>query len=101
MSKIGRNEPCWCGSGIKYKKCHLNREKQQMVNPWEVEKAMRKSFSTKDCLVPNSCKTECSGGIIQAHTVAKTWLKKIAKDSHVYGFKTSLQTLINNKGLIS
>lgn len=18
-----RNEPCWCGSGIKYKKCHL------------------------------------------------------------------------------
>ncbi|MDO5135566.1 MAG: methionyl aminopeptidase [Eubacteriales bacterium] len=21
-SKIGRNEPCWCGSGKKYKKCH-------------------------------------------------------------------------------
>ena len=21
-SKIGRNDPCWCGSGIKYKKCH-------------------------------------------------------------------------------
>ena len=20
--KIGRNDPCWCGSGIKYKKCH-------------------------------------------------------------------------------
>jgi hypothetical protein len=19
----GRNEPCWCGSGKKYKKCHL------------------------------------------------------------------------------
>jgi uncharacterized protein YecA (UPF0149 family) len=19
----GRNEPCWCGSGMKYKKCHL------------------------------------------------------------------------------
>jgi uncharacterized protein YecA (UPF0149 family) len=18
----GRNEPCWCGSGVKYKKCH-------------------------------------------------------------------------------
>lgn len=24
--KIGRNDPCWCGSGKKYKKCHLNRE---------------------------------------------------------------------------
>ena len=20
--KIGRNEPCWCGSGKKYKLCH-------------------------------------------------------------------------------
>jgi hypothetical protein len=20
--KIGRNEPCWCGSGLKYKRCH-------------------------------------------------------------------------------
>ncbi len=20
--KVGRNEPCWCGSGLKYKKCH-------------------------------------------------------------------------------
>lgn len=23
---IGRNAPCWCGSGVKYKKCHLGRE---------------------------------------------------------------------------
>ena len=22
LSKIGRNDPCWCGSGKKYKKCH-------------------------------------------------------------------------------
>ena len=21
-SKPGRNDPCWCGSGVKYKKCH-------------------------------------------------------------------------------
>jgi len=21
--KIGRNDPCWCGSGTKYKRCHL------------------------------------------------------------------------------
>jgi tetratricopeptide (TPR) repeat protein len=23
---LGRNDPCWCGSGRKYKKCHLNSE---------------------------------------------------------------------------
>ena len=22
--KIGRNDPCWCGSGLKYKKCHCD-----------------------------------------------------------------------------
>ena len=24
MIKIGRNDPCWCGSGRKYKSCHLS-----------------------------------------------------------------------------
>jgi hypothetical protein len=24
--KIGRNDPCWCGSGKKYKKCHLGTD---------------------------------------------------------------------------
>ena len=22
MLKLGRNDACWCGSGLKYKKCH-------------------------------------------------------------------------------
>ncbi len=22
-----KNDPCWCGSGIKYKKCHLIKDK--------------------------------------------------------------------------
>jgi SEC-C motif-containing protein len=26
--KLGRNAPCWCGSGKKYKKCHLPVEEQ-------------------------------------------------------------------------
>jgi hypothetical protein len=24
--KPGRNDPCWCGSGKKYKKCHLHED---------------------------------------------------------------------------
>ena len=23
----GKNDPCWCGSGTKYKKCHLLKDK--------------------------------------------------------------------------
>lgn len=26
MEKIGRNDPCHCGSGKKYKNCHMNSE---------------------------------------------------------------------------
>ncbi len=25
----GRNDPCWCGSGLKYKKCHLDQDAAQ------------------------------------------------------------------------
>lgn len=40
---LGRNEPCWCGSGRKYKKCHLGREQlalAERVN-WLYEKAIQ------------------------------------------------------------
>ncbi|MCV7281728.1 SEC-C domain-containing protein [Mycolicibacterium flavescens] len=39
---LGRNEPCWCGSGRKFKKCHLGREQlalAERVN-WLYEKAI-------------------------------------------------------------
>ncbi|WP_395853554.1 YecA family protein [Cystobacter fuscus] len=26
-SRPGRNDPCWCGSGVKYKKCHLGADR--------------------------------------------------------------------------
>lgn len=26
QQKLGRNQPCWCGSGKKYKKCHLRSD---------------------------------------------------------------------------
>lgn len=28
-SKPGRNQPCWCGSGAKYKKCHLEADEAE------------------------------------------------------------------------
>ena len=28
-SKPGRNDPCWCGSGKKYKKCHLDEDQEK------------------------------------------------------------------------
>ena len=30
--KPGRNEPCWCGSGKKYKRCHLVDEERKAAD---------------------------------------------------------------------
>jgi hypothetical protein len=29
--KPGRNDPCWCGSGKKYKKCHLPEDDKKQA----------------------------------------------------------------------
>jgi hypothetical protein len=40
---LGRNEPCWCGSGRKYKKCHLGREQLPLAERvgWLYAKAIQ------------------------------------------------------------
>jgi len=42
-SDIGRNEPCWCGSGRKYKKCHLGHEQASLLerSDWLYTKAVQ------------------------------------------------------------
>lgn len=43
--KPGRNEPCWCGSGKKYKACHLLIEENE-------RQAKRKLYQAQDTLMP-------------------------------------------------
>lgn len=40
-SGLGRNQPCWCGSGRKYKVCHLHREQLPLAEraAWLYQKA--------------------------------------------------------------
>ncbi|MDA8089346.1 MAG: SEC-C metal-binding domain-containing protein [Nitrospiraceae bacterium] len=33
--ETGRNEPCWCGSGRKYKKCHLADDEKKLAKKHE------------------------------------------------------------------
>ena len=43
---LGRNDPCWCGSGKKYKKCHLSDESEESVKRREA--ALSALYSTKN-----------------------------------------------------
>lgn len=99
--KIGRNDPCHCGSGEKYKRCHLNREAQEPLNPWAQEAKLKKSFSTKTCLADETGLGECSGKIISAHTVSVgAALNHIAEDRHVLGYKLGFKELNESNGLV-
>jgi len=41
--KLGRNDPCWCGSGRKYKKCHLASDRTGATAPQAAAKLARPS----------------------------------------------------------
>ena len=85
--KLGRNEPCWCGSGKKFKKCHLNREHEPRPTFEEGKKLFKKVFDKNYCLHPNANKGECKGDIVKAHTIQRNGgLTRIERDNHVYRF---------------
>jgi hypothetical protein len=36
IGKLGRNDPCWCGSGKKYKKCHLPEDEKKQRKKYTI-----------------------------------------------------------------
>ena len=88
----GRNTLCWCGSNKKYKRCHLDRDRESMLQPWEVDQRLRKCYGAKRCMVPADFRGSCSNDIVRAHTVPRSAsLKRIAREGHVYAFVPSVQ----------
>lgn len=91
MRKIGRNDPCPCGSGKKYKKCHLDRASQAPVTTEEALQWFNGSYDQRFCSVPASLKNQCSGQIVRAHTVPKQGsLQRIAENGHVYALAADI-----------
>ena len=43
--KIGRNDPCWCGSGKKYKLCCINKMSEEEIQALYLEQAIRHLMS--------------------------------------------------------
>ncbi|MDB9741858.1 SEC-C domain-containing protein [Akkermansiaceae bacterium] len=96
---FGRNSPCWCGSGRKYKHCHDGRAEESAIPTWLIGKAMKKAFSAKTCLAPTSSLPECVEKICKAHTIPKSLsLKSIAREGMVYGFDFKFDVVVKNEG---
>lgn len=102
MNKMKRNAECWCGSGKKYKKCHLGRDKQEPFSRGEAQGVLNLFSNTSRCSVPDRIRHECKTRIVKAHTLSKgNSLKAIAHEGHVLGLKHGLSTLERNNGRIT
>ncbi|HHT4259197.1 TPA: SEC-C domain-containing protein [Klebsiella variicola] len=98
--KLGRNDKCWCNSGLKYKKCHLGRDRETPLSKAEALNFSKSNWQRKGCYAPASMHSECDKRIVQAHTLSKSSsLKAIADTSnHVMGVVMNLPSLLRNKG---
>jgi hypothetical protein len=66
-----RNAPCWCGSGKKYKRCHLNRESEQKLPLQALEQTMHEAWKHKNCLHPAASPGVCDP-IVSAHSIQRS-----------------------------
>jgi hypothetical protein len=87
MQKIGRNDPCWCGSGRKYKFCHLRRAMEEPVPLQTGMSGVKRAFDAKYCLHPRAG-VDCKGPIVRAHTIQRSGgLDRIAEGGKVGTFR--------------
>jgi hypothetical protein len=66
-----RNAPCWCGSGKKYKKCHLNREHEKSLPLEALENVLHEAWKHKNCLHPSAAPGVCDA-IVAAHSIQRS-----------------------------
>lgn len=85
--KIGRNDPCWCGSGKKFKKCHLNRGREKPLPLGGIHDALRRNSKLRTCLHPAAGPKVCDR-TIAAHTIQRSRVLRRLIDSsqHVLTF---------------
>jgi SEC-C motif len=71
VRKIGVNDPCWCGSGNKYKKCHLSRELDHPLPLGAVVRQTLAASKLAQCLHPLAARGVCDK-IVSSHTIQRS-----------------------------
>jgi hypothetical protein len=99
VKKMGRNRPCWCLSGVKYKHCHFHREEQNAINVFQIEAKYLDEFQNGYCSYPNQTADPCSLTISDAHTIQRRGgLAAIAENGHVLTVLPKMKELIKTNG---
>lgn len=91
--KMRVNEPCWCGSGTKWKRCHMGRENASPTRHYEATAQLRKAFERGYCSHPDAPEG-CSARIIRSHTLQRSGaLHRIAEEGHVFSTREAVHVL--------
>jgi len=77
---LGRNDPCHCGSGKKYKQCHLVAD--------EAKSREERAKAAEDAPAPDAAAAPAPPTSGPKHQTRQPW-KKTATNTHGFG-KTSL-----------
>ncbi|MES2737291.1 MAG: SEC-C metal-binding domain-containing protein [Verrucomicrobiota bacterium] len=80
MSKIGRNDPCHCGSGRKYKACCFRSSQEEKLPFGAILHEMNKASKLELCMHP-AASAEICGKIIKAHTIQRSRVLEALCDS--------------------
>lgn len=92
--KIGRNEPCPCKSGKKYKKCHgaMEEKDDNMYLNLSVQSRVERGVKAgliKQCIHPDN--DNCSEKIVKAHSIQNNRiLNQIMRNGEVYMVKAAM-----------
>ncbi len=76
--KLGRNDPCWCNSGRKYKRCHLGRANEARL-PFAAIASKVVTTVHSMCMHPDASPQTC-GKVVAAHTLQRARVLKALKD---------------------
>jgi tetratricopeptide (TPR) repeat protein len=86
--KVGRNEPCPCGSGRKYKKCcmHSHQEILGKIHPAEVHKRRQRENhkNRRDIFVQEGYALLTAGNYEEASNAARRWLDRFPEDDRFH-----------------
>jgi len=96
VTKTGRNDPCWCGSGKKYKKCHYQREREQPLPLGAIEDSLNRASVPRLCMHPQAERGVCDK-LISAHTIQRSRVlgRLIASDQHLLTFNVRYGSVKN------
>ena len=99
-----RNKLCWCGSGKKYKKCHLDSDNQKEKFHFDsVINTHLMNFGKRRCCAKDTGLGACSGKIREVHPVSRdSGLSEISRSGNIiqYGLDFSAMKKKSDKILL-